>query len=93
MIFKLRQHILLAWNILRSSRSPWTAKLAIVMALIYVISPLDLVPDFFPIVGWIDDGLVFFLLMQLAMRLLPESLAHELGARMRARHAHTAPRD
>lgn len=36
--------------------------LVIVIALIYLISPIDLLPDFIPIIGWIDDGAIMYLL-------------------------------
>jgi len=35
-----------------------------VLALGYIIFPSDLIPDFIPVVGWIDDGLVFYLLLR-----------------------------
>jgi uncharacterized membrane protein YkvA (DUF1232 family) len=35
-----------------------------IAALIYIISPIDIVPDFIFVLGWIDDGLVFYLLLK-----------------------------
>ncbi len=37
---------------------PWWAIAAVVAALLYVLSPLDLIPDFIPIVGYLDDAMV-----------------------------------
>ncbi|MEM6521455.1 MAG: DUF1232 domain-containing protein [Cyanobacteria bacterium P01_C01_bin.70] len=42
-------------NLLRNSKYRW---LVILGSLVYLVSPLDISPDVFPIVGWIDDGLL-----------------------------------
>lgn len=38
--------------------------LVLILSLAYVIFPIDLIPDFIPVVGWIDDGLVIYLLLR-----------------------------
>lgn len=42
-------------NLLRNSKYRW---LVILGSLVYLVSPLDISPDVFPVVGWIDDGLL-----------------------------------
>jgi uncharacterized membrane protein YkvA (DUF1232 family) len=37
---------------------------AVVLSIAYIIFPLDIVPDFIPVLGWIDDGLMIFLLLK-----------------------------
>ncbi len=80
-----RKELLLAWNLLRDPRTPVTARLATVLALLYVLSPIDLVPDMIPVLGWIDDGVIAWLLLQLAFSLLPPELATALRGKMQAR--------
>ena len=75
---KFRKELILAWAILRDVRTPASAKLATIAAVLYVISPIDLVPDFIPILGWLDDGLISILLLKLAQKLLPEDLLASL---------------
>lgn len=80
-----RKELLLAWAVLRDPRTPGAAKLTTVLAILYVISPVDLVSDFIPILGWVDDGLVAYFLLQLAFKFLPPELYASLRAKVSAR--------
>jgi uncharacterized membrane protein YkvA (DUF1232 family) len=82
---KFRKELILAWAILRDARTPASAKLATIAAILYVVSPIDLVTDFIPILGWLDDGVVALLLLKLAQRLLPADLLAALKARLDTR--------
>ena len=75
-----RKELLLAWALLRDPRAPKSVKAVIVLAGLYVISPVDFVPDFIPILGWLDDGLIAYLLLQLAFKFLPADLLASLEA-------------
>ena len=46
-------------------------KIIIAVALAYVLSPIDLIPDFIPVVGWLDDLIIVPTLIWLALRLIP----------------------
>lgn len=52
---ELWHQIRLAWHLLKSPEVPWYLKLLPVVAVIYVIVPTDLIPDFFPALGQLDD--------------------------------------
>ena len=52
-------------------RTPFTAKLTGLFAMVYLLSPIDLVPDFIPVLGWLDDLVIVPLLLHLAFTLLP----------------------
>ena len=80
-----RKELLLAWAVLRDPRTPKSAKLAVVLAVLYVVSPIDLVSDFIPILGWLDDGLIAYLLLQLAFKFLPADLMASLRAKVETR--------
>ena len=82
-----RKELMLAWAVLRDPRSPKAAKVATVLAALYVISPVDFIPDFIPILGWLDDGMVAYLLLQLAFKFLPPELLASLEARVGAKAA------
>ena len=80
-----RKELLLAWAVLRDPRAPRAAKLATVLAVLYVVSPIDLVSDFLPVLGWLDDGIVAYLLLQLAFKFLPPDLMSALRAKVETR--------
>lgn len=80
-----RKELRLAWAVLRDPRSPKVAKLVTVLAALYVISPIDFVPDTIPILGWLDDGMIGFLLLQLAFKFLPAELLASLRERVGAK--------
>lgn len=57
-----------------SRKSPWWLKLLPVLAVLYVISPVDLVPDFAPIIGWLDDVGILGVVTGLVIRSLKRHL-------------------
>lgn len=59
--------------------------LVMIFALAYVIFPFDLVPDYIPVLGWIDDGLVVYLLLK---RLSAETQRYNRHKAMARRSAH-----
>ncbi|CAF0961306.1 unnamed protein product [Adineta steineri] len=56
---------------------PWYAKLSIVITLGYLLSPIDLIPDFIPILGYLDDLILVPLLIILSIKLIPNHILEE----------------
>ena len=44
-------------------RMSWLTTGIVIISVAYIIYPFDLIPDYIPVVGWIDDGVVFYLLL------------------------------
>jgi membrane protein DedA with SNARE-associated domain/uncharacterized membrane protein YkvA (DUF1232 family) len=59
------------------ARVPWYARIWALLTAVYFVSPIDLIPDFIPVVGHLDDAILVPLCIWLAMRLIPENLIEE----------------
>src|ERR671911_1124124 len=61
----------------RDPRVPWYAKVAAVAVAAYALSPIDLIPDFIPVIGYLDDLLIVPAGILLAVKLVPAELMKE----------------
>lgn len=62
------------WKLFQHPETPRTAKFVAVFVLAYAVSPIDLVPDFIPVLGQLDDIIIVPLGITLAMKLTPPHL-------------------
>jgi uncharacterized membrane protein YkvA (DUF1232 family) len=65
----------------RDPRTPWYAKLIVAGCVAYALSPVDLVPDFIPVIGLIDDLIFIPIALALAVRFIPDEVLAECHAR------------
>jgi len=61
-------------------RVPWYAKVVAAVVAAYALSPIDLIPDFIPVIGYLDDLLLVPLGILLAVKLIPPPVMAELRA-------------
>lgn len=61
----------------RDPRTPWYAKLLVAGIAAYALSPIDLIPDFVPVLGYLDDLILIPLGITLAIKLVPPSVLAE----------------
>jgi len=61
----------------RDPRVPRRARVAVLIALLWVVSPIDLIPEFLPVIGPVDDIIVVALLLRYAARSIPRHLVLE----------------
>lgn len=66
------------WLAERDPRVPWTAKLLAGTVAAYALSPIDLIPDFSPVLGYLDDLIIVPIGIVLAARLIPDDLLTDL---------------
>ena len=72
------------WLAARHPRTPWYARLLAVAIAAYALSPIDLIPDFVPVLGYLDDAILLPLGILLAIRLVPRDVLAECRARAEA---------
>jgi uncharacterized membrane protein YkvA (DUF1232 family) len=65
------------WLAARDPRTPWPARLVGLLVAAYAFSPIDLIPDFIPVLGLVDDALLIPAGVWLFLRLLPNGLFEE----------------
>jgi uncharacterized membrane protein YkvA (DUF1232 family) len=65
----------------RDPRTPWYAKVLAACVVAYALSPLDLIPDFIPVLGYLDDLVLIPLGIALALRLIPSAVMADSRAR------------
>lgn len=79
----------LYWRLFRDRRVPVLPKALLVLTLVYVVSPLDGIPDFIPVIGEMDDVVLVLSGLWLFIRLCPSEVVretvHEIATRAEAR--------
>src|SRR5262247_3736587 len=76
----------------RDRRVPWPAKAVAALTVAYALSPIDLIPDFIPVLGYLDDLVLVPLGLALAIRLVPPPLLAEHRAEATRRFAQAGHR-
>ena len=74
----LKRDVLALWLAARDPRTPLVAKLLAAAVAAYALSPIDLIPDFIPVLGLLDDLLIVPAGIWLVLRLVPAELMAEL---------------
>ena len=64
----------------RDPRVPWYAKAFVAIVVGYAFSPIDLIPDFIPVLGYLDDLVLVPLGITLALRMIPKTVLDECRA-------------
>jgi uncharacterized membrane protein YkvA (DUF1232 family) len=74
LFLKFKRELQLYRNILADPRTPWLSKVLLGSAVAYAITPVDLIPDFIPVLGHLDDAIIIPVLVFLAFKTIPRSL-------------------
>ncbi|MDY4221292.1 MAG: YkvA family protein [Candidatus Faecousia sp.] len=73
----LKRDIPAVFLALKSQKTPIFAKILAAVTVAYALSPIDLIPDFIPVLGYLDDVLLLPGLVALTLRLIPEEVLTE----------------
>jgi uncharacterized membrane protein YkvA (DUF1232 family) len=82
---RMKRDVVALWLAARDSRTPRLAKAVALAVAAYALSPIDLIPDFVPVLGYLDDVILVPLGVLLAVRLVPPPLMAELRDAARKR--------
>lgn len=74
---RIKRDVIMLWFARRHRETPLLAKALCILAAAYALSPIDLIPDFIPVLGYVDDALLLPALIWLAVRLLPGHVVDE----------------
>ena len=85
----LKRETTALWFALRDPRTPWAARVVGALVVAYALSPIDLIPDFIPVLGLLDDLILLPLGIALCIRLIPADVFED--ARRRAIDAERQP--
>lgn len=80
----LKRDVLALWFAYRDPRTPLIAKLLAVLIVAYALSPIDLIPDFVPVLGYVDDLILLPGAIYLTLKLIPAAVLDECRARAAA---------
>ncbi len=69
---KLKSDIPAVFLALKSKETPWYAKFFAAITIAYALSPVDLVPDFIPVLGYLDDIILLPLLVAVTVKFIPQ---------------------
>ena len=74
---KLKTDIPALFLSLKDKKTPILAKIFAGITVVYALSPIDLVPDFIPVLGYLDDVILLPMLVALTIRFIPDELLEE----------------
>ena len=73
----LKLDVLALWFALKHPKMPFWAKVVCFVAVAYALSPIDLIPDFIPVLGYLDDLILVPALVWLALKLIPAEVMNQ----------------
>lgn len=71
-LLRFRDELVLLWRAFMAPETPVYLKGLMLLIPAYLLSPIDIIPDFIPILGWVDDAIVIPLLVSFIVRLVPQ---------------------
>ncbi|WP_108219556.1 MULTISPECIES: YkvA family protein [unclassified Pseudomonas] len=74
---RLKRQTMVLWFCYQHPQTPWLPKWISVFVVAYALSPIDLIPDFIPVLGYLDDVIILPLGILLAIRLMPAQVLED----------------
>lgn len=77
-IYRIRRYVRVYWLLLLDPRTPKLSKIMVIAAIVYLVWPFDLIPDFIPLAGVIDELIIIPLLFYVATRFIPKYVVEDV---------------
>ncbi len=90
---QLKRKVLVLYFAYKDNRTPWYAKVFAVCVVAYAFSPIDLIPDFIPILGYLDDVILVPLGVAFALKMLPKAVIQECTVKAEERIKNGKPKN
>jgi uncharacterized membrane protein YkvA (DUF1232 family) len=74
---RIKRDAMTLWFARSHPSTPWYAKAMVAIVVGYALSPIDLIPDFIPVLGYLDDVILLPALIWLTVRMLPSNVVEE----------------
>ena len=73
-LLQFRDELMILWHAFLAPETPVYLQALMLLVPAYLLSPIDIIPDFVPILGWVDDAIVIPLLVSFIVSLLPRTV-------------------
>ncbi|MCM0044183.1 MAG: DUF1232 domain-containing protein [Burkholderiaceae bacterium] len=80
------RYLLVGWHAWRHPALRWPGKLVLVLMALYLLTPIDIVPDGIPLLGWLDDFALVAIVLPLFLKLLPADIVRDARRKAGAEH-------
>ncbi|MBD0380978.1 YkvA family protein [Paenibacillus sedimenti] len=89
----LKRQVFVLYFAYKDARTPWCAKLFSIFVVAYAFSPIDLIPDFIPVLGYLDDLILIPLGVMLTLKMMPKAVIEESRAKAEERMRSGKPKN
>jgi uncharacterized membrane protein YkvA (DUF1232 family) len=90
---KLKSQLYTLYFAYKNPKTPLFAKIFTCCVVAYAFSPIDLIPDFIPVLGYLDDLIIVPLGITIALKLIPESILEESRFKAQERMSEQKPKN
>jgi len=90
---QLKRKVFVLYFAYKDNRTPWYAKIFAICVVAYAFSPIDLIPDFIPILGYLDDVILIPLGVAVALKMIPNAVIQESTVRAEDRIKNEKPKN
>ncbi len=70
----IKKWIPILYYAMKHKKTPWVAKIMATLTVGYALSPIDLIPDFIPVIGYLDDLIILPLMIAVTIKMIPKSI-------------------